>query len=83
MGVFEGMLLMQIRTVAIVTERKMIFFPKHEFSYYEPYSISTTSLTPKHPLTVRIKLSISIKTCETQQPTRTENLPQPANLPTT
>jgi len=76
MDVFEGMLLMRVTTVASVTEQNDFCEKINESSYYELYSIATTSLTPPHAPTITVLQYISIISNETQQPTRTEHLPE-------
>jgi len=67
---------MRVTTVASVRS-KIIFSKKIDYSsYYEVYSIATTSFTPPHTLTIPQLYSISTTTCETQQLTRTEHLPK-------
>ena len=68
---------MRMTTVISLTEQ-MIFFQKiiNEISYYEVYSIATSSLTPPYTLKTPQLHATSTKTCETPQPTRTEHLPE-------
>ena len=56
----------------------MIFLRKKidESSYYELYSIASSSFTPPYTLTIPMIHLISTKTCETHQPIRTEHLPK-------
>ena len=66
MVVFEGRLLMRMMTVVSVTEKNIFSKIKYdEISYYELYSIATSSFTPSHTLMVPLLHSISTKTCET------------------
>jgi len=59
----------------------MIFLEKiNENIYYELYSITTSSSTPPHTLTIAVLHSISTKSNKTQQLTRKEHLPKNAFL---
>jgi len=49
-GVSESMLSMRVTTVACVKEQQQINSEINECSYYELYSISTSSSTPPHTL---------------------------------
>ena len=83
MGVFVGMKLMRVTTVASVTEQHDFSKKINESSNYELYSIATTSFVPPHTITTPQLHAISIKTCKTQQLTRTEHLPKTRPPPLT
>ena len=71
---FEGMILSRVTTVASVTEQNNDFPPNFdENSYYELYSIATTSLIPPYTLTIHKLHFLSIASNKTQKLTRTEH----------
>jgi len=67
---------MRVTIVASVTEQNKKNPKIDEISYYELYSIATTSFTPPQTLTFFQLHSITTKTCKTQQQTCTEHLPK-------
>ena len=71
---------MRVTTVAIVTSIYEISKSLDEISYYEVYSIATSSFTPPHALAIYFLQAISITSNETQQKTRTEHLPKNDDL---
>ena len=77
MGVFEGMLLMRVTTVDGVTTQNG-FSEKNidESSYYEVYSIATSSFTIPRTITIPLIHSISTASNKTQNPTLTDHLPE-------
>ena len=52
-----------------------------ENSYYTPYSIATPSFTPRYALVSPSPHSIATSNNKTQQPTRTEHLPERKTFP--
>jgi len=64
-GEFEKKIKMRVTTVASDGQLPKKLISIDENSYYEPYSIATTSLTPPHTLTIPLPHSITTKNCKT------------------
>ena len=61
MSVFESLLSMRVITVATVTDQNILNSLLIEISYYDRYSIDTSSFTPPHNLLFHLLHSVSNK----------------------